>query len=113
MLLYQTVEQQLQDVSNQLNKSLPKTLDEHTRQDTTAVGPGRRFTHFYTLKKIAPGSLNGESLRKMVQPSMAAAYCTDPGMIYFRNNNVTVTYSYRDASGAYVTRFDLSPKDCR
>ena len=107
------VEQRLQDVSNQLNKSLPRTLDEHTRQDTTAAGPGRRLTNIYTLTKIVPGSLKGEEVRKMLQPSIVAGYCTDPGMIYFRNNDVTVTYAYRDTSGAFVTRFDVRMSDCR
>ena len=107
------VEQRLQDVSNQLNKSLPRTLDEHTRQDTTAAGPGRRLTNIYTLTKITPGSLKGDDLKKMIQPSIVAGYCTDPSMIYYRKNDVTVSYAYRDASGAFVTRFDVRISDCR
>lgn len=107
------IEQRLQNVSNQLNKSLPRTLDEHTRQDTTAAGPGRRLTNFYTLTKIVPGSIKGDALRKMIQPTIVAGFCTDPMMIYYRSNDVTITYAYRDASGTFVTRFDVSMNDCR
>ena len=108
-----TVEQRLQAVSNQINKTLPKTLDEHTRQDTTLSGPGKRWTNFYTITKVLPASLTGDALKKIIQPSIVAGYCTDPSMTYFRDNDVTVTYSYRNVSGAFLTRFDVSLRDCR
>jgi hypothetical protein len=108
-----TVEQKIQDASNLLNKSLPRTLDEYTRQDTTAAGPGRKLTNFYTLIKIVPGIRDGEYINKTIRPITVSTYCSDPGMEFFRKNSVTVTYSYRDANGKFVSRFDVGTRDCR
>lgn len=110
---YLSVDQQLQYASNQINKSLPKTLDEHTRQDTTSVGPGKILTNFYTLTKLDPSIIDGDFVRSTLRPSIAAGYCSDPSMEFFRKNNITVAYSYRDKNGKFVTRFNVGTKDCR
>lgn len=108
----QTVEQRLNEIANNISQTLPKVLDQHTRWDTSAAGPDRRLTHSYTLLTITAGSSIGNRLTTALRPQIVAGFCTDPTMLYYHDNNVTMTYSYRNASGAFVTRFDVNKKDC-
>jgi hypothetical protein len=100
----------LVDTASQLNAKLPMQVDQYTRLDSTAPGPGRRFTYMYTLSGFPEGVTPSDAAAAL-RPSLVNAYKTIPQMAIFRDNGVEMHYIYRDTSGKYVAEIVVSPKD--
>ena len=100
----------LVQTASDLNAKLPMQVDQYTRLDSTAPGPGRRFTYMYTLSGL-PAGVAAADAAAVLRPSLVNAYKTTPQMAVFRDNGVEMHYVYRDNAGKYVTEIVISPKD--
>lgn len=107
----QKVEKALITVANQVNQQMPMTVDADTRWDNITAGQGKRLTYNYTIVT----STSGEIDRTKIQPfftKIKAGVCSSPDMAIFFKNGVTVAYSYRTSDGVFLSKLDITPKDC-
>src|SRR5215831_6550994 len=61
-------ERRLGEISNQLNKGLPKKIDPKTELITTTAGPGLRFTYVYRLINLTRADVDVVKLTSAVKP---------------------------------------------
>ena len=108
----ESVEAALRKMSEQLNASMPMTIDKDTRLDNIFAGPGARFTYNYTIITAKSVQVNRAALLQHLQSNLRAGVCSNPDMQIFFKNNVTVGYSYRASDGVFVARIDIAPRDC-
>lgn len=100
-------------MSNQLNKSMPMTIDSATRLDNIlASSTSPKFTYNYTLD-ASLHEINSANFFSQMRPTLVKGVCTSPDMKIFMENGVTVGYSYRAKDGAFAGKIDVAPTDCK
>ncbi len=105
-----TVERELRQASDEINRTLPMMADRDTRADSCLAGPGAKFTYFYTLVNFDAADLDIPALRREMTESLTNGYRTSPEMADFRRNHVEVTWSYRDRRGNFVMAITVDPR---
>jgi hypothetical protein len=109
------MEKVLVEMTKILNKDLPRDISEYKRLDTTAPGPGLRFTYIFTLLKDTSKSVTRTDITNYLQQEsqlVKSGFCTNPKTLFIAKNGVTASYSYRLSDGVFMGEFDVTPKDC-
>lgn len=109
-------ETEIQDIADDTNKKLPMMVDSETRWDNVSVHPGKIYQYNYTLIKVVKENFdihNFEENQKTKFLSGIEQMSKDPGFKFFRNNNVTFSYSYRDKNGDQLLKLLFGPNDYR
>lgn len=109
-----SAESRLVERAKQLNKKLPKQLDEETRWDSASSGPGNRMNYFYTLVNVKSTDLDATLLAQQ-EASMKATliynYKTLPEFENFRKRQTELQIYCRDKDGNQITNILISPKE--
>ena len=82
-----------------LNKALPKMEDKISRLDSTNVPHDHEFEYNYTILIDPTVTLDPAKFASVMRPIIVKSYRTNDGMSYFRQNGVTLVYSYSDSTG--------------
>ena len=101
-------------MSNDLNKNLPMAVDSYTTLTGTTVMGTNEFMYLYKVKLGFFDDFNvskSDWLANQTQ-NTTNIYCTNADMQWFRDNNVTVTWSYEFTDGTYIDQVSVSPNDC-
>ena len=108
-----SVNKTLRDTSNNLNKTLPQTLDKYTILNTSTV-VDESFMYNYTMdKKILDDYSISKSYWLENQVSnLTNFYCTDTDFKWFRDNNINVIWIYNDLDGNYFETIEINRSDC-
>jgi hypothetical protein len=101
----------LTEITEELNATLPKQIDENTRMDTSTVGPGKKLTYFYTILDTASIKLTSVEFSEALRPQLIDSYRTNPKMFELRENDFTVCFCYRDESGTIFANIEITPSD--
>ena len=104
-------EEKLVQTSKDLNARLPLNVDSDTRWDSTAPGPGKCLTYYYTFVKLSKNEIDPGEIAKKAKSKLLLNYRTSPDMKLFRDNRVTVRFIFRDKAGETVTTVEASPDD--
>lgn len=107
----QTIEKALLTMTNQLNQKMPMTVDADTRLDNATAGQGSRFTYNYTIVSATSREVDRAAFPAFLT-KLKAGVCSSPDMAIFFKYGVTVGYSYRASDGVFITKIDITPKDC-
>jgi predicted RNA-binding protein len=91
------------------NRSCPQYVDQETRLDNTTVLDGNVFQYNYTLIKRVKDSIQVEALRSYLEPSIIANIKTNPDLRYQRENNITISFNYKDKNGQAVLKISITP----
>lgn len=103
----------LTSMTNQINKSMPMTIDSDTQLDNILASPtSPKFTYNYTLKASLQ-EINAANFFGQMKPTLINGVCTSPDMRIFIENGVTVGYSYRANDGSFAGKIEVSPADCK
>ena len=102
---------QLIKVANEINKNCPFMVDEHTRLDNAMGGPGKSFAYFYTLVNHEAAELDIQSIKGNLRPFLINMVRTSEDMKSFRENKISLKYSYRDKSGVFLFSILINPED--
>jgi len=102
-------ESQLKEAANEANKSCPMMIDKETRLDNTMALPGNKFQYSYTLVNYVKDSVNADQLQKALQPGILNGVKTNPDLKIYRENKVTMVYSYYDKNKAFITTINITP----
>ena len=107
----ESTEEKLAQTSKHLNARLPLNLDSNTRWDTTLPGPGNCLTYCYTLVNASKSDMDTNEFTARIKPKLSLNYRTSPDMKLFRQNRVTLRFTFKDKLGETVTTIEVSPDD--
>ena len=105
---------ELYTMSNDLNKNLPMAVDSYTTLTGTTVMGTNEFMYLYKVKLGFFDDFNVSKSDWVTNQTQNTTniYCTNADMQWFRDNNVTVTWSYEFTDGTYIDQVSVSPNDC-
>ena len=109
-----SIESQLMTMASDLNKNLPMAVDSYTTLSGTTVVGENEFMYVFKVKLGFFDDYNisqSEWLSNQTE-NTTNIYCTSEDMKWFKDNNVTVTWSYDFSDGTYIDQVSVSPNDC-
>jgi len=99
--------------SEEINKRCPMVIDADTRLDNTmATDNPVKLVYNYTIvtaeKKAVEAQLSAakEAMKANVENSVN----TNPEMKFYQDNQIPLTYSYKDKNGEFLFDFTITPK---
>ncbi|MFC0878841.1 zinc-ribbon domain-containing protein [Saccharicrinis sp. FJH2] len=105
-----TLDKVLAKTANEINKTCPVMVDQFTQLDNVAAMPNNCFQYNYTLIENTINEVNLDTAAKYVRPNIINNVKTNPDLKYFRDNDVTLIYNYRDKNGVFVVKYDITPE---
>ena len=106
-----SIHDQMVQSSNRINATLPKMLDSVTRFDSTSVNANHFCYHYIVLGEAA--KLTPDQITAAMRPSLVDNYKTKDEMKSFRDNNVTLDYTYSDSSGKQIAQIEINAGDAK
>jgi hypothetical protein len=102
-----SIDKQLVEFANEINKTCPINIDEYTTLKNIAVLPNKTVQYNYVLVGIAKADVKMDTVKKYIFPGILQNVKTNPGMKLFRDNKITY---YSDKNGEYVTEYIVKPE---
>ena len=109
-----SIQSELMSIANDLNKNLPMAVDSYTTFSGATVVGDNEFMYVYKVKLGFFDDYNisqSEWLSSQTE-NTTNVYCTNEDMKWFKDNNVTVTWSYDFSDGTHIDKVSVSPNDC-
>lgn len=100
-----SIDKQLVEVTNELNKYCPMNVDEYTILKNVVALPNKAIQYNYSLIDIEKAEVKMDTVKKYVFPAVLENAKSNPQMKFFRDNNVTLKYNYTDKNGKFVTEY--------
>ena len=97
--------------ASEINKSCPIMVDAETRLDNTVALPNKTIQYNYTLVNIEKGDIDISEFENYLQPVILNIIKTSPDLKYFRDNDVTMAYNYKDKNGEHLLKLTFKPED--
>lgn len=109
-----TIDDDLKEVAANINKTAPQNLADGVRLDSVSVQPGKIFRYNYTLtddvnESVTPEQI--ETFKKTAKEGALQVIKTSPDIKEFRDNDVTMVYTYYDKNGKPTTDFKITPQE--
>lgn len=95
-------------LSDELNATCPRLMDENTRLDSTGAGP-LRFAYYYSLLNASVGQFLPGEFEGMMRPQIVAQLKSKPENEIMRKLKVTLEYHYADNGGRLLGVIVLRP----
>lgn len=102
-------DQAMMTAASEINKNCPMMIDNETQLDNTLALPDNKFMYNYSLINYAIDELDIEELRKNIEPGIINNVRTNPDMKAYRDNEVTMVYSYKDKNQEHLFKIEVSP----
>jgi hypothetical protein len=99
-------------VADEFNAKGPTMMDEHTRLDSTKVGPGARISYFYSLPKYASADFADMDFLAEVSPEIKKGTCNDADIKKTLEQGATYSFIYSGNDGVEIARLDLTQDVC-
>jgi hypothetical protein len=109
--MQKSVEEQLKDISVQINKQCPVVLDSETRLDSTGTNPGRIVIYYLTLTQQLKANINIEEVRQFLTYQIINNIRINEQMKIMRDNEVTFDYKYQDKEFVNVLDIIVTKND--
>lgn len=101
------INKKLAEMASNLNESAPVMLDDFTRFDNAAVTSDNVFQYNYTvLNTQNPDSLIKE-VENLLIKNIKLEFNTNPQLLFFKENNVSIEYVYNDESKQLIRRIQI------
>jgi len=103
---------ELQEMSDQMDKMCPMTIDSGTRLDSTAAKEEPlTLVYYYTATTASKDALpdNVEQVKKDLKKQAQDNLDNSQDMEAFRKMNVALIYDYRDKNGEYLFNYTVAP----
>lgn len=105
-----SIDKQLVEVADELNKMLPMTIDSQTRLDVAVPLPDKVFQYNYTLIHLHKDSINIPEMTEYLNERILNNIKTSPDMAAFRENEVIMEYNYHDRQGTHILKLRFTPE---
>ncbi|WP_374460680.1 hypothetical protein [Chryseobacterium taeanense] len=109
-----TIDDDLKEVAANINKTTPQNLADGVRLDSVSAQPGKIFKYNYTLTDDVKESVTPEQIEAFKASAKEGALRvvkTSPDIKEFRDNGVTMVYTYYDKNGKPTTDFKITPEE--
>lgn len=107
----QKLNEQLTQIAENLNKSTPVLLDDHTVFLNASVTDDNIFQYKYQIVNTTdPQSLMQEK-ESQTLVNIKVAFRINPDLRVFTKNNVIIDYIYTDSIGQVIKTIRITPKD--
>lgn len=101
--------QTLLELAREINTICPYMVDQVTRLDNASPMPDNAFQYNYTLINIDRASVDLAYIKNYLNTYMVNMVKTSPDLQFFRDNSVTLIYSYKDMYGNFLTSLRVTP----
>ena len=85
-------------------------VDNYTRLDNTTVLPDKVFQYNYTLTTTLKSEVDTSIFGKIKLNAISNAR-TNPDMKDIRDNDLTLSYYYKDKNGVFISKFNVTPNE--
>jgi hypothetical protein len=106
-----TFDKQMMQIASELNKSCPIMVDAETQLDNAVAIPDNTFQYNYTLVSMERATFDISELKNYLQPIILNNIKTNPDLKIFRDNDVTMAYSYKDKNGEHLFKLTFKPEN--
>lgn len=103
-------DKQMMNVASELNKTCPIMIDAETQLDNAVALPEKTFQYNYTLINMDKDSIDIERLEEYLKPVILNTIKTNPDLKSFRDNNVTMSYNYKDKNSNHILKLTFTPE---
>jgi len=97
--------------ASELNKTCPVMVDRETQLDNAIALPDKVFQYNYTLVNIGKDSIDIQSFENYMKPMLLNKVKNAPELKMYRDNKVTMAYSYKDKDGVFLTKIYITSSD--
>ncbi len=97
-------------IAAEISKTAPKMIDEVTRLDGAAVGPGEAVTVNYTVISVEAKNLDLKAWNTKVVPMIRHNVLQTPMGLAIKEGT-TIIFTYKDKKGAVFSKVVFDPKD--
>jgi hypothetical protein len=104
-------ERRLVEISNEMNRTLPREAGEMTRLERTSAGPGLQFTYYYKFIDHSAAEIDPTKLTATVKAKSIDRYRTSQEMSNFRKWQVELHHKYYGKDGIEITTIIVGPHD--
>lgn len=109
-----TVDKELKEVADNMNKMAPQLLSDGVRLDSVSAQPGKTLRYNYTLtddikENVTPEEI--ESFKKESKEGALKVIKTSAEIKEFRDREVTMEYVYYDKNGKKTSDFKITPAE--
>lgn len=101
----------LDEMATSLNESVPVMLDQFTRFDGASVTPDNVFRYTYTVVNTSNPDSLVQNVVKVLKESIGKEFATNPDLLIFKQNKVTIEYIYNDENGRTIRALQITPED--
>jgi hypothetical protein len=109
-----TIDDELKDAATSMNKLMPQILSDGVRLDSVSALPNKVFKYNYTLTEDVKESVTPEEIETFKSNAKEGALKvvkTSSEIKEFRDNDVTMIYSYYDKNGKPTADFTITPAE--
>lgn len=99
-------DKKLENLSLEMNKNCPMMIDKNTRLDGTQTNKGKEFQFNYTLVNMEKDNIKEDELQKFLYDQILTNMKNNPDLQYFKDNETTMSHSYKDKNN--IPLFDLT-----
>ncbi|WP_135458131.1 hypothetical protein [Vibrio echinoideorum] len=96
---------------NAINKIAPQMVDSETRIDSS-YALENKLVYKYTLINYSVDDFDTEKVQEIITKQVTCFVCTSPGMEYFVDNAIDISYRYYDKDSKYITEANVETADC-
>jgi len=104
-------ERRLVEISDEMNRSLPRDAGEMTRIEKTSAGPGLQFTYYYKFIDHLAAEVDPAKLTAIVKAKSIDRYRNSQEISNFRKWQVELHYKYYGKDGVEITTIIVAPHD--
>ena len=100
----------------ELSKNLPQIIDGNTRWVQVRKGKEKKsIVYLYLITSMGKDDFHEsgiELLKNDQKPFLQNFYCTQPGFVFLRENNVKLEHNYSDKNNQYLFSIYTENSDC-
>lgn len=100
----------LVEAAKNVNKTCPFMIDQETRLDNVTVLPDNILQYNYSFMTINRETADLEELKNNLQKNLTNNIRTNPDMQFYRDNEISFNYSYRDAAMNHLFTISITPE---
>ncbi len=104
----------LMKFARKINETMPIVVESGLRCENVNALPGRKFQYNFTLTDLLKEDVDTSRIKNFIvkrKPLLINAIRTDSSMELFRQQKVTLIYTYRDKHANYLYNIIIKPED--
>ena len=100
------------EISSEVNKLLPMTIDKDTQAFATSIVNGDTLQYHYKLVNLRKEEVDSSFLNAEATKNHTNYVCSSPDMKFLIDNNISVNYAYYGKNQKHITTIFIDTKQC-